>query len=200
MADMVEIDDVDGVAGGATRPRHRSALPDSAVQRRADAKLILATVHAMADWESVSGRPIPAKPPRELVWTVWEQPRLPRPVHRGKYPLAVPWSPAARRANADPGARLVIDHVLPAAALARRLLDDPPGTPTALVRILNSITYLVIAPEDNQRLRAAGVGAKLAPNSSDPLDRYAHAGIDLSAFAPILSAREPNQEPDPSRR
>ena len=70
MADMVEIGDVDRVAGGATRLRHRSALPDSAVQRRADAELILATAHVMAAWESVSGRPIPAKPLRELVWTV----------------------------------------------------------------------------------------------------------------------------------
>lgn len=181
-----------GTDGDLDTPRHktprlqrRSVTPDDADQRRADATLILAVVHATRSWQEATGRTAPVKPLRELLWTVWEQPRLPRPVHRGKYPLSVPWTPAARAAYDDPAARLSIEHVVPAAVFVRRLLAKPPKTTAALVRTLNTITYVVVAPEDNQRLVAAGVGAKLAPQSSDPLDRYRVAGLDPAQFAPL---------------
>lgn len=128
------------------------------------------------------------KPLRELLWTVWEQPRLPRPVHRGKYPLSVPWTPAARAAYRDPKAPLSIEHVVPASVFVRSLLASPPANNAALVRVLNTIRYVVIAPDDNQILNAAGVGAKLAPGSADPLDRYRLAGLDPALFCPLQDA------------
>ena len=76
----------------------------------------------------------------------------------------------------------------PAAVLVRRLLAAPPSTNAAFVRVLNTITYVVVAAEDNQRLVAAGVGAKLAPGSADPLDRYRVAGLDPATFLPIEEA------------
>ena len=112
----------------ARRTRHRSAIRDDSAQRRADVTLILAVVNATRTWEEQAGRTAPVKPLRELLWTVWEQPRLPRPVYRGKYPLSVPWTPAARAAYGDPTARLSIEHVTPAAVLVRRLLAAPPST------------------------------------------------------------------------
>lgn len=81
---------------------------------------------------------------------------------------------------------MVLDHVLPAATLVRRLLDKPPATTTALVRILNQLAYVVLTPEDNRRLHDAGVGAHLAEGSRDPWDRYRFAGIDPSVLCPIV--------------
>ncbi len=142
-------------------------------------------LHAAATWQETSGRPPTIKPIRELMWFVWEQPRLPRPVHRGKYPLSVPWTPAARRAYEEPGAPVSIEHVIPAAVLVRRLLQDPPGTTEALMDFLDEIEYVVIAPEDNRLLNAAGVGSKFAPSSKDPWDCYRAAGLDPSTFVPV---------------
>lgn len=171
------------------RLQRRSVTPDDADQRRTDASLILSVVHATRTWQEETGRTAPVKPLRELLWTVWEQPRLPRPVHRGKYPLSVPWTPAARAAYADnPKAPLSIEHVVPASVFVRSLLASPPANNAALVRVLNAISYVVIAPEDNQLLNAAGVGAKLAPGSADPLDRYRLAGLDPSQFSPLQDA------------
>ena len=115
---------------------------------------------------------------------MWEQPRLPRPLYRSKYPLSVPWTPAARAAY-ETGGAVSLEHVLPAAVLVRRLIADPPANAAALVRILRCIEYVVIAPEDNRRLMDARVGSKLPPGSTDPWDRYRTAGLDLDTLAPI---------------
>ena len=63
---------------------------------------------------------------------MWEQPRLPRPLYRSKYPLSVPWTPAARAAY-ETGGAVSLEHVLPAAVLVRRLIADPPANAAALV-------------------------------------------------------------------
>jgi hypothetical protein len=141
-------------------------------------------LRAAVAWQEATGKPANVKPLRELIWFVWEQPRLQRPLYKSKYPLTVPWTPAARAAYAV-GGPVLLEHVLPAAVLVRRLLADPPGNPAALVRMLRSIEYVVIAPEDNQRLMKARVGSKLPPGSSEPWDRYQAAGIDRASLAPI---------------
>lgn len=74
----------------ARRTRHRSAIRDDSAQRRADVTLILAVVNATRTWEDQTGRTAPVKPLRELLWTVWEQPRLPRPVYPGQVPAVGP--------------------------------------------------------------------------------------------------------------
>lgn len=165
-------------------PARRGELLDSPDLRRVDARLILASLHATAEWERATGRPSNIKPLRELIWFVWEQPRLPRPLYKSKYPLSVPWTPAARAAYEVDGP-VSLEHVMPAAVLVRRLIADPPGNAASLVRILRSIEYVVIAPDDNRRLMAARVGSKLPPGSSDPWDRYRKAGLDLATLTPI---------------
>ena len=76
-------------------PRSKNAI--------ADAGLILEVVRATAAWQLERDVPAVVKPIRELIWFVWEQPRLVElsrkyevPLIRSKYPSWVPWSPAAR--------------------------------------------------------------------------------------------------------
>lgn len=128
-----------------------------------------------------------SKPLRELLWFHWEFPRLPKPLVRNKYPRGVPWGPHARdQLGLDPRCPLVIDHVYPARLLVRRLLDDPPATPAALVRILKrDIRYVVLSREENRQLVAAKVGTKLPAGSNDPWDRYRMAGIELDNLRPL---------------
>jgi hypothetical protein len=166
------------------QPSRRNEKP-TASQRAIDADLILACIRATADWERATRRRSAVKPLRELIWYVWERPRLPGPLYRSTYPMSVPWTPAARAAYGQPKNRLVIEHVLPTAVLIRRLLDKPPANRAALIRVLNRCEYVVIAPSDNQRLVAAGVGADLAPDSTNPWDRYLVAGLDPATFEPI---------------
>ena len=42
---------------------------------------------------------------REALWSFWEHPRLPRPLVSNKYPLAYPWSAAARAVYAQAAKR-----------------------------------------------------------------------------------------------
>ena len=56
---------------------------------------------------------------RQALWSLWELPRLPRPLVQGRYPVIYPWSAAARaayeaNAKAPKGGRgLVLEHVRP---------------------------------------------------------------------------------------
>lgn len=104
---------------------------------RNDADLILALIRATAIWEGDTQSAAVVKPLRELLWFVWEKPRLGETV-RAKYPVEALWSEAARSAYAhDVGCRLVIEHVTPTNLLIRDLLRTPPKTVAALVRRLN---------------------------------------------------------------
>src|SRR4051812_29360366 len=99
------------------------------VDDRIDATLIASMLSATAAWEAATGRRMPRKPLREAVWFVWQQPRLPQPLVRSKYPMTVPWTAAARAAYLDnPNCDLVIEHVEPIHVLLDRLLtvaNDP---------------------------------------------------------------------------
>jgi hypothetical protein len=165
-------------------------VPKLATHRN-DAQLILDVIRATAAWQDGTALDGVIKPLRELIWAVWEQPRLGGTV-RGRYPVHAPWSPAARRAyRADPKCPLILEHVTPVRIVVRDLLSRPPANVAALVRVSNRrLEHVTLTPEDNRKLTAAGVGWKLAPGSADPWDRYPFAGIPLRGFAP-LRRREP---------
>lgn len=173
------------VVARGRRQVSRRSIPDSPDQRHRDAELILSVLQAAHAWERASARYLKVKPIRELIFWVWEDPRLPQPLLRSKYPLTVPWTPVAQALYPNGAGEVSLEHVTPAAVIVASLLDNPPPDPGALVEILQRIEYVVIAPEDNRRLKAAGVDSKLAPGSTDPWDRYRVAGLDPSTFAPI---------------
>ena len=153
---------------------------------RNDADLILAVVRATAEWEGDTQAIAVVKPIRELIWAVWEKPRLGDTV-RSKYTVAVQWSRAARKSyRADPKPGLVLEHVTPMNLIVRDLLRKPPANVAALVRLLyRRIEYAVITPEENRRFSDARVAGKLAPGSSDGWDRYKVAKLDVDGFAPL---------------
>lgn len=160
----------------------------------ADANLILEVVRATAAWQTERDVPAVVKPIRELIWFVWEQPRLVElsrkhgaPLIRSKYPSWVPWSASARRAlKADPKARLVIEHVYPSSRLVRGLLSKPPANQATLIRKLSTLlNYAIITPEDNKVVTNAGYGNKLVKGSKDPWDRYRASGIRPEGFKPL---------------
>lgn len=63
----------------------------------------------------------------EALWSVWEHPRLPRPLVSNKYPLAYPWSAAARALYAQAKERpsggygVVLDNLTPRNLLIHEL-------------------------------------------------------------------------------
>jgi hypothetical protein len=154
---------------------------------RNDAELLLAVIEATATWEGDTQTDAVVKPIRELLWAVWEKPRLGQSV-RGKYPVDALWSRAARDAyESDPRCRLVLEHVIPVNLVVRHLLRRPPRTLAALVRILNrQLEHTVITPAENRRLTAAKDGWKLAADSLDGWERYRVAGIKVKGFAPLF--------------
>ncbi len=88
-----------------------------------DAKVILALVSGMREWETVKGEKAPRKPLREALWYYWQEPRMPVPRVRGKHPFDYPWTSRARRRYVvDPSCRLVIDHAEPISLVIEDLL------------------------------------------------------------------------------
>lgn len=158
-----------------------------------DTQLILEVITATARWQDERGMQANVKPLREFVWFHWELPRL-RDIRdrrggtliSGKYPAWVPWSPSARLAHRD-GGRIGLEHVYPAQLIVRDLLDKPPANSSMLIRKLTRLLqYAVVTPEDNAALRAARVHHGLAPDSSNPWDRYRVAGLALDRFRPLI--------------
>ncbi len=171
----------------------------SVAHHKTGAELILTVVRATAQWQRVNDDRAVVKPLRQLIWWVWEGPRLPRPRVRGKYPYALSWSRNARRAvRLDPAAPLIIDHVTPINLVIHHLLLRPPLQPAGLVRTLNEkLNYVILAPEDNRKLTRRRVGNKLAPTSTNPWDRYKDAGISIARVSPAArtSAATANHRP-----
>lgn len=154
---------------------------------RDDADLILAVLRATAQWEGDTQSSAIVKPVRELLWFVWERPRLGETVRR-KYPVSALWSRDARDAYAvDHKTPLVLEHVTPVNLIVRDLLRRPPKTVAALVRVLNRrIEHMVLTPDENRKLFRAKVAGKLPEGSVDARDRYAIAGLDVKGFAPLV--------------
>ncbi len=166
---------------------------------RLDAMLILDVLRATRAWVDESKKAAPTRPVRELIWSVWEKPRLRHyadehrlAFHRSKYPSWVPWSPLARAIHADdPQARLVFEHLTPARVIVRDLIERVPATPAGLIKVLNArLGYAVIAPEDNRKIMEAGLAWKLVDGDPDPWARYRAVGLDPATFAPIATVTE----------
>jgi hypothetical protein len=125
---------------------------------------------------------------REALWFLWEQPRLPRPLVRSKYPKSYPWSPAARALvrSGVPGG-LVLEHVEPRSLLVADLLRDAEGwTPESFAAVLHRRTgAAVLTVADGRRLTAAGFSRSMPDGGHGVWARYVAAGIDLTAFAPL---------------
>lgn len=150
---------------------------------RHDAELILAVLRATAAWEGDTQSDAVVRPIRDLLWAVWEKPRL-GPVVRRRYPIHALWSRAARDAyEADPAVPLVLEHVTPVNVIVRDLLRRPPATVASLTRTLNRrIEHTVLTREENQMLGRARVATKLPEGSRDGWDRYRVAGLNVRGF------------------
>jgi hypothetical protein len=165
----------------ATAPGHAWAPPGRppgiAVQMDdlADAILIAQMLAATARWEATTGRRMLQKPLREAIWFVWQHPRLPRPLVRGKCPMSVRWTAAARAAYAeDPACPLVIEHVEPMRDLIRRLMPLAGDPATVAQKLRAADQYCVLTPKEDKNLPSGSIG------NADPWTRYALAGIDRS--------------------
>ena len=163
---------------------------------RRDATLILECLQATKRWSDESGQKPVAKPIRELIWFVWEKPRLARYADandllmpKRKYPGWVPWSPEARRIfNRGLAEQLVLEHVTPSGLIVQDLIAKPPASAAALIKTLNArLAYTVLAPEENQAITRAGYGNKLVDGDPDPWSRYRSAGLDLSRFRSLVT-------------
>ena len=137
---------------------------------------------------------------------MWEAPRLPDPRLQGKYPLAYPWSPAARARvegtdwRRPPGGwRLVIEHLRPRTLLVMRALASAESlTSESLVDMLHhEISSAIVTKEEDERLTRARLGSTmpLGDDGSNPWARYIAAGLDVSDFDPIT--RRSDQEGSP---
>jgi hypothetical protein len=147
-----------------------------------DASLIAAIVRGFQEWERVTRRPPATKVLREALWFFWQKPRLGRRI-RGKYPLQVPWTAAARIAYAaDPRCPLIIEHVRPVNLLVRQLLSGD-GSDEEILKVLREVeSFCVVTPEEDRALQAAGVAANF--EGDDPWDRYALAEIAIAGTGP----------------
>lgn len=137
---------------------------------------------------------------REAVWFLWEQPRLPRPLVRDKYPLAYPWSPGAQEViEAAPksygrppfgGWGLVIEHLYPRELMIHDLVElvistRPPAQ--AVVELLSSrvMAAVVRRDEDMQLMARRELPRGWASYDSDPWLRYRDAQFELGDFAAV---------------
>jgi len=165
-----------------------------------DARYIAETFSAARRWESASGRKARPKPLRELLWFVWQEPRLPGPLPvGGKYAFGLPWTGEARAAYlATPRAKklLHLEHTQPIIGLVRQLVDEALENDALIALLQGTMELVVVTPEEARRLDSSSKG-RAAPDPSDPLGRYRWAGIDVeqmramepSEYEPTLSMR-----------
>lgn len=131
---------------------------------------------------------------RQALWSFWELPRLPRPLVQNKYPLAYPWSRAARASyvsnpKAPRGGRgLILEHVRPRNILIGNMIEISEHlTAGELIGYLNRfMAGAVITKEEDLLLTHAGVAyAPIDADDPDPWARYRTAGLDPETFAAV---------------
>ena len=168
----------------------------------ADAVDLLAVIKALRS-QSDRNRSGINKALRESLWWMWEQPRLPRPLVRSKYPATYPWSPAARvfvQTHRDDGGSdsmlrgLIIEHLIPANHLVQEAIASAHDLDAeGLLALLSAHgPAAVITSIEDKRLAAAGVASRM-PSDWDGIDVWARprlAGFDLSGFAPLMPASD----------
>ena len=103
-------------------------------------------------------------------------------VGSGKYSTHLRWSPAAVAAREiNSKAPLVIEHVEPFVLFCNRLEEIAHGPVADVERALSDIVLVVITPEEDAKVSAAGLRSRM-PESNDPWDRYAPAGLTRDMF------------------
>jgi hypothetical protein len=171
----------------------------------ADLLSILRTVRAHQDRSGENAY----KVAREALWFMWEQRRLPRPLIRGKYPAAYPWSPGARalldehKAAARPLSSfsgVVIEHLVPATLMVQEALTLAPELDVdGMVELLNQHgAAAIVTNDDDKALTSAGLRSTMPDGwDGDPWARPRAAGLDPAAFAPLamLQLAKPNAKP-----
>ena len=136
---------------------------------------------------------------RESVWFLWEQPRLPRPLVRSKYPESYPWSVGARRALRsvlDEGQAagrvtgLIIEHLIPMKLLLDAALADGPHlSDEAMLGLLHEHgAAAVMSTAEDRQITKAGYARRMPPGwvvGDDPWARVRGAGLDPLTFRPV---------------
>lgn len=142
---------------------------------QADAQLISDVAAGLRAWGHSTGEQPALKILREAIWFFWQQPRLERPVVASKYPRSSPWSEEAARlalSGESTKDRLEIEHVEPLKRVARWLIEDAPSVDTVASELPKRVHSVVVTRDEAKRL----------PDAGTPSERYAHAGLDLTAF------------------
>lgn len=157
----------------------------------ADAQLVADIADALRTWQARTGRPAATKVLREAVWFYWQNPRLPRPLINGKYPRAAMWSHDAAEmvlaGAAEARGQLVIEHIEPMSRLLRSLINTPEDAGRVAELLGDGLRVVVVTRAESDAL----------PDSGDPDERYASAGLTLSDFRSLddwethLAARVP---------
>ncbi|WP_336662612.1 hypothetical protein [Leucobacter sp. USHLN154] len=172
-------------------PGRGSTLPSDEI----DASLVLKVAESLITLRELVGNSIADRTLKEVIWSKWELPRLPRPLIDGKYPTAYPWSAPARelflRSPKKVGrvGGLVIEHALPKRELLQ-LVSERMSTATAadMVQLLQAgCRAVVVTKEEDLQLTRAGFG-HLRTNTEDLWSRYRETGLDPSTFALLRDA------------
>jgi hypothetical protein len=163
---------------------------------RADASDLLTMLITLETFRKRTGKGL-TKLAREALWWMWEQPRLPPPLIRGKYPMVYPWSPSARallertRAEARPDGALrgvIIEHRIPARLFISTALDESSHLDvTGMQRLLAAHgAAAIVTIEDDKQMSASGVAFRMPDGwDGDVWARPRFAGLDPQGFAPV---------------
>lgn len=173
------------------KPGHLVSLGHDLDETDAQAVLaILGATSATADHRRAGSTHIA----RQAIWSLWELPRLPKPIIGGKYPRSYPWSAVARDLvlsgdRPSGGWGLVLEHVTPRNLLIAELwtLASRIDTEDLKNYLWRNLTATVVSKAEDALLVASGVDRSF-PEGSDPDDlwsRYKHAGLDIEGFAPL---------------
>ncbi len=174
-----------GSEAAATSAPTPTATPSVGVQTapdqdEADLRLILSVLRSYDEHQRSVTSPRPVRIIREVLFFVWEAPRLPKGGKRSRY---LPHSPSARaqRLTGDDSG-LVYEHVMPISSVIRDLLADPPGDTASLRKRLDATAdRVIILKREDRALDLAGWRNAL-PDPGDPWSRYRAIGLDRSDF------------------
>lgn len=163
---------------------------------RADAADLLSILRTVRAHQDRSGENA-YKVAREALWFMWEQRLLPRPLIRGKYPAAYPWSSGARALLDEHTAAgrplssfsgVVIEHLVPATLMVQEALSLAPELDVdGMVELLNQHgAAAIVTNDDDKALTSAGLRSTMPDGwDGDPWARPQAAGLDPAAFAPL---------------
>jgi hypothetical protein len=168
--------------GSGPPPAAASSVPVQTApnQDHDDLQLIWNILRSYDEHRRAVTSPRPVRIIREVLFFVWEAPRLPKGGKRSRY---LPHSPAARaqRLTGDDSG-LVYEHVMPISLVIKDLLVDPPGETASLRNRLDATSdRVIILKREDRALDLAGWRNAL-PDPENPWSRYRAIGLDPSDF------------------